>query len=100
MCLLFPGPLPEDTELTDWSISDPDTEKTQISQELKSYSVLTQDVLQFSFHTWFPACNSATIQASAFLHKEKVASPELQGSKGSKTVVQLLAFCVQPCREP
>ena len=34
------------------------------------------------------------------LHKEEVASPELQGSKGSETVVQLLAFCVQPCKEP
>lgn len=34
------------------------------------------------------------------LHKEEVAPPELQGAKGSETIVQLLVFCAQPCKEP
>lgn len=94
---LFPGPSPEDTELTGWSTSDPDTEKTQVSQNLRAtLSWPNMSPVQL------PRVALLVIQSpfrlQLCLHKEEVASPELQGCKGSETRVQLLAFCVQLCK--
>lgn len=49
-------------------------------------------------------CGSLLVIQSPFrlqlcLHKEEVASPELQGCKGSETRVQSY-LCVQPCKTP
>lgn len=81
MWLLFPGPLPEDAELTDGPPLALDIEKIQVPQEQRGCFVLAQCFRQARCHTWFPASDAVTVLYKA------VASLVLQGSKGSKTQV-------------
>lgn len=81
---LFPGPFPEDAELTGWLALALDIEKIQVSQELESCFVSTRHLQQSSCHASFPGDgHSVTILALLCLYTVAVGLQESKGPEQS-----------------